>query len=511
MWGCGGGGSSDSDSSELTSSFPADLIVASPTGDRDTSSSSVSRVSRQLTDEEGSPDDLIGGQAEVEEMIEGDQIADCDFALNLDTNTNRAACYGPTLNYSGHTDANLRDTDTVDSTNPEDDDGQLPGGDLGLWAATETATGEACAAAQMNAVVGGISQQVNSAIFAMASMVCIAKVNDLELPDEVDETLALTSYVNSGFSTNGVGMTVTAAALQRAANDADGNSVYIATLSGTTTDDDGDTQTVDIRLKHIPRNADNTLYRGKLSYTVRTDNGEKFGNCAAGSLSGATDAVSIAYEKGSLTVLTQELHGGNFCGDDAEPYVSDENYTVDAANKFAVNANPDGWANNFNTGMVTYNPLNGAGDFRYVWQAGHGDDNTRVLNVGLDAGADDPDDVMGCAWFGYGPDIEDDGVGDIDRMICNWAGPGNSHTGQELAQEQCMSLSDDGIFTATSSNITYAPINNCNSAGSLNGINFIYSAPDLGTSVNGTAVTNNLVPLTDIDMADYTAPTDVDE
>jgi hypothetical protein len=342
-------------------------------------------------------------------------------------------------------------------------------------------------------------------------MVCIARVNDLELPDGENETLTLTSYVDSGFATNGVNIDVTAAALTRAENDADGNRVFIATLTGTATDADGDPQTIMIRLKHVPRNADNTVYRGKLSYTVTTDDGDKFGNCAPGTLTGSTDAVSIAYEKSSTTVMTQELRSGNFCGTDADPYLSDDNFTVDAAGKFDVTANPDGWANNFNLGKMVYNPVTGAGDFRYAWQAGFGDNNTRVLNVGMDAGTADPDDMTGCAWFGYGPDIEEDDAGDIDRMICNWAGPGNSHTGQSLAQEQCLELNDDGIFVATSSNITYAPTNLCNSNGTVNNIAFIYSAPDLGASVNGTAVTNNLVPLTDVEMADYTAPTDVDQ
>lgn len=511
VWGCGGGGSSDSDSSGLTSSFPADLIVASPTGDRDTSSSSVSRVSRQLTDEDGSPDDLISGQVELAEILAGETITDCDFNLNLTTSTSRAVCYGPTLNYTGHPDAALRDADTADSTVAEDDDGQLPGGDLGLWVESVTSTGEACASAQINAVVGGISSQVNSAIFAMASMVCIARVNGLEVPDAEDETLTLTSQVDSGFTTNGVDFDVTSASLERDDDDADGNKVFIANLVGTATDADGDTQTVTIRLKHVPRNAENTVYRGKLSYTIATNNGEKFGNCGTGSLTGSTDAVSIAYEKSSSTVLTQELHGGNFCGVNADPYESATNFTVDASKKFSATTDPDGWGNNFNLGMMVYNPINGAGDFRYSWQAGPNDANTRVLNVGIDASATDEDDITGCAWFGYGPDIAADGVGDIDRMICNWAGPGSSHTGQELAQEQCLSLSDDGIFTATSSNITYAPTNSCNSSGTVNGIAFTYSAPDLGTSVNGTAVNHNLVDLDEVDMAAYTAPTDVDE
>ena len=51
-------------------------------------------------------------------------------------------------------------------------------------------------------------------------------------------------------------------------------------------------------------------------------------------------------------------------------------------------------------------------------------------------------------------------------MICNWAGPGNNHTLQELAQRQFITQDPiTGLFDASigagSADITYAPSNSC--------------------------------------------------
>ena len=60
------------------------------------------------------------------------------------------------------------------------------------------------------------------------------------------------------------------------------------------------------------------------------------------------------------------------------------------------------------------------------------------------------------------------GATDLKGMICNWAGPGNSHTANNYFQYQKIVLSEtatqwDISTDANSNKISYAPTNNCSS------------------------------------------------
>lgn len=531
--GCGGSSSSEEDTSTTSSSalavtFPSDLALASPTASS-SASASLNALKKVEASELEADADYLTKKAAIEDLLSGEAttVEDCAFTLNLLTNTNNASCYGPTITYTNHPNATTKDSNTTDadaanSPNDTDGDGSLPGGDTGIWRSTVDGTTEACAAGQANAKISGIATQVDSAMLAMASMICIADVSGLALPAE-GASLDLTTQVASGFSTNDVGLTVTSATLARDDDDADGNAVYLANLVGTGTTAAGSAQTVAVRLKHIPTTADNSTYKGKLSFTVSTDDGTKPGNCSqmGVTVTGQTDAVSIGYEKTSTSSLTYELNSGNFCGKEADPYVSTTNFTVDSSKRLQAPTTVTGWGNNYNYALFNYNPSDGTGDFQFAWQAGAGDGNTRVMNVSVETSGGV---TTGTAFFGFGPAVFETDAGTIDRMICNWAGPNgavpaNQHTGVAFAQKQVMTLdATSGLFIPSSSNITYAPtmtygtVSACNSDGTDGSGNTFTFTDDKGNAVS-TSVTNNLVAVSTIatSVSAPTPPTDVDE
>jgi hypothetical protein len=243
-------------------------------------------------------------------------------------NAGRANCYGPTINFTNH----------PGGTNPT----SLPGGDLGIWSATETASGEACAAAQLNQQMRGVASQVDSGLFAMAGLICIADVSGQSLP-AVGSSLDLTSSLSGLVTINGTAITLTAATLAREADTTEGYPVYVSTIQGSD---------YFFRLKHIATIADNTTFKGKLS--ISTPNNDK---------------TSISYVKASNTSVVYELKSVN---GSSSAWVSSTDFTAKVAS---------GWQNNANYLLANYDPSTGDGNYLYAWQAGSGDSHARVFNV----------------------------------------------------------------------------------------------------------------------------------
>ena len=104
------------------------------------------------------------------------------------------------------------------------------------------------------------------------------------------------------------------------------------------------------------------------------------------------------------------------------------------------------------------------GDFLYTWQAGTGDDKSRMFAVDTSYNVvTDVYDLQG--FFGFAADIATT-QGDLLGMICNWAGPGNNHTPTAKFQSQRAILSAGSTtFTVPTggSKIVYAPTNSCSS------------------------------------------------
>lgn len=210
------------------------------------------------------------------------------------------------------------------------------------------------------------------------------------------------------------------------------------------------------------------------------------------------------------------LNQGTFCGTDYVPLDTNDNVSVcDFASSSAVSSATDsgnGWGGNWNYLNFDFDPTTQIGNYAYSWQAGKGDSNTRTFNVKLTSATD------GIGYFGFGPFAGDAtggsctarnaDIGKITKMICNWAGPGNSHTGISAVQKQVISKAS-GVWTKTSEKILYNPVNDCSNRGSLTFFSHAHSSSthlsysndsDVNTTVTSS---NDLESLTNY-QADFT-------
>lgn len=515
-WGCGGsvsrGASSSDEATEtnsLASAFPDDLAVASLTASS-SASSSLSAASlaagsvKSATITSESPvekkEDLGNLINFADEATFTAELGEMKNEINIFASAPNANCYGPNLNYTDHPDA----------SGGEKNDGELPPGDLGIWTATEASTGEACVAAKLNNIIGQFENILNAGTKVVAATLGAASLDEAlsELP-AAGESSDLKAKANEELAENSVPVVFDSATLERETGDtAGGDPVFVTTLNGDMETTDG-SATFETILEHIPMGEGETTalksqesainddtYCGRLtqSFNIPSSALPTLGNCAGSD--GLTRCTLVEYCKDSETSLTYHLRTAEFCGQGVACG------TVDPANKKS-GTNANGWGNNFYYTVCNVNPGDGSGSCAQVWQAGMGDGNTRVLNVTVEAGGE-----SGCGYFGFGPDVAAaSGVGSIDRMICNWAGPGNNHTGVAKAQRQCFTKDSAGKYvTDTASDaskslaITYAPTNSCNKSAS--DATFTYSVKD-DPSISvaaGVAVTNNLINLTDVDF-----------
>jgi hypothetical protein len=142
---------------------------------------------------------------------------------------------------------------------------------------------------------------------------------------------------------------------------------------------------------------------------------------------------------------------------------------------------------------ATYNPTTREGNYKFAWQAGLLDGYSRMfaMNVAYDS-------ILfvrtGKAFFGFSgamnPQSPDATPTDLKGMICNWAGPGNSHAPSNLFQYQEITLGGGAAdWNIVTSKIGYAPTNSCNSSATMQ---FDVNADGTLTSAEGNNVTNNL-------------------
>jgi hypothetical protein len=471
-------------SSSSVVSFPTSFAVSSPTIGASSFASLEDESILAFTADTVSASDSIASKVEkIDAIVEADTAAECAVSLSIASSTN-ASCYGPTLTYTGHPDG-------------APTGGNLPGGDLGIWSATGTG-GEACAASQLNARMRGVSSYVDLGLFTMASVVCALNNNSQALP-AAGANVDLTSLMSGKLTINGSAATVTAASISRSSTDSGGQPVYTTSITAT----QNSNLTYDIRLKHIPLETSNATYKGKVSVKVSNSTGTRDGNCQDSASQGTNEATSVSYEKSSSTNVRVMLKSAGFCTASADPYASATDFTVDLS-KVSSGGVPSGWGGNGNYVLAEYNPEAGTGTYFYAWQAGKGDGNTRVFNSIISGTSGSR---TGTSFFGFGTAITGTSfAGKIDRMICNWAGPGNSHTGVSKVQKQVMSESS-GVFAPTSSFITYDPTNTCES----NSNTFSITANSITTTADLT--TSNLVDLSTVSTSistDPTVPTNVD-
>lgn len=366
-------------------------------------------------------------------------LAMCLAAMpKIKTQINNPNCYGPSLNFdpSKHPDQN--------GINVQQQN-QLPAFDLGLWTATEN--GQACAAAKMNQLTSNASYYADLAVGSMAMMVCAAAFQGDTIPGD-GKVLNLSSRLNQ---IQGAQVKIDTALISH-----EGDTYHIV-LKGVLNND-----SVRIESKHNPSSGAGVI--AVLS---------KLGQSNNGGLDFPYRATSVKYNQKSKQIsyrLASAQYGNPAGAQNANTAVQNWKNSIQAST-LELNIDPSTWSNDLNLIQASFDGQNSK--VAYGWQAGAGDGMLRVFNAQTQGNT-------GTAWFGFSPTCTNgnsmpgsqscstnpisvtqlDQLLKIDRMICNWAGPGNNHTGQKLVQKQTMQLSGTQ-WTPIESKIRYAPTNSC--------------------------------------------------
>lgn len=428
-------------------------------------------------------------------------------AQNLDLNAffvnySKADCYGPQVGYTSHPDGSPTS-------------GTLPGGDTGMWLARDgdQTTGVPCSAAQFRALVQPVKKRINSTLIFGARMRALA---GSALPT-TGNTLDLTSDVNTFYQTllpSGVTGSVTSASITNNA----GSYSYTVIATGSASAG-GFTVTKKILVK-VVHNGASANFNGLASYATyssHTNNPFAANTCTPlGGTSNAgkkIDVGTVRYIKGSATEMNVSAREAIYCLSGNETnltstlsdYVAltsdgELDQTKTACTNSCVGANAKGWiqeGTGFKRFGSTYNPSTHEGSYKFAWQAGTGDSHSRMFAMNMSYNST-TEVRTGQAFFGFSgamnPQSTDTTNSDLKGMICNWAGPGNTHNPNNYFQYQRITLgassSDWDISSASNSNmISYAPTNSCAATG---GLNFDVNANGTVAATEGASVTNGL-------------------
>lgn len=503
---CGGGSSTTSTSSTTTSvtAFPTGVAVGSPTELSSTSSvvaslnlppsqrfetwalatwdavkqgnwSDLKQLAWQglpLMTAQASTDKVPEAKvtaSEIEAIATGSRtLAQIGLTLNdlFATQSPNAGCFGPKLYYQHH--------DNGSDTTPAGSDPypSLPSGDLGLWTAMDAETGQPCAAAQMNARLGKVKKQTRQGMLLMASMRrAIAASASLSMPVAGGQT-DLTSAISTIVSALSASTTINAATLDL--NGAGTIYTYRLVLSRGT---GASAESAEIVIRHAP-GASLTQFSGVMSIVVSQLSSDP----AFGCTDETTSISSTSYYKvASISTLRYDRNGtslkfgsrfGQYCGAPLNASADhlgnlatlDSNNELDPSATLSGNTRSSvkGWRGNFSRFAGDLDKDTQAGDFLYVWQAGTGDSNGRGFQV-HSAYNSGTETRTAKAFFGYTAAITGTPTS-LQGMICNWAGPGNSHTPASKFQSQLMTLTSSATAWAmdnADSHIAYAPTTSC--------------------------------------------------
>jgi hypothetical protein len=455
-------------------SFPTGLVVASPAEltsavSTATASSAMARSLAARTGSGAGRAELTDMAAQIEAVLTGDTTVSLaglvSFNHLFQQNAN-AGCYGPSMLYANH----------EDGTGTES--GVLPGGDLGLWQAMDTRSGQPCVVAQLNERTTGVRLKTRQGLLLMAAMRAMITHSGgtLTLPvlgGRTDLTVPFTRVLALLPSLSG--LTVQAATV---ALDASGRHytyrLALAQGSGSSA------RSGEVVLQHTP-GATAIAYSGVLRVA-----GFDLGTDPA---FGCSDRMSGSrYQRAQVTTVRYSRHGdqidfgarsGRYCGAPADLADADHAGQVAAFTSSgeldpavalapglpgsAVAAGTStGWRGSFDRFGGTYDRTTGTGQFLYAWQAGTGDRHARALAA--TATYDSATDIRTVqGYFAFSADLASTD-GSLLGMVCNWAGPGALHTPAALFQSQTATLAGlASTFTATTSasRLTYAPTNTC--------------------------------------------------
>jgi hypothetical protein len=403
----------------------------------------------------------------ISNVLDAESADLCTFDPDLFTITiTNANCYGPTVPYENHPDGSSPNS------------GELPPGDVGIWIATAD-DDNACSAAQLNARMTGVRDRTKASLMGLASIICAIN-NDTSgaytIPSDSTTDVTAIMPEPTGVSWNLATIT------HETVNTEDKYSYIL--------DFEYNGNRIYIDMAHIPNTDSSSVYRGRFSFRIN-DTLDYGGNCPSGDI---TWNGSLVYNRTGSNDISFEMKEAQFCGHDADGWTTDG--VVDPTKKYDASTEPNGWANDFNILRADFNPLTETGNYAYAWQAGCMDGNIRAFNVVTTEDEDDEtEDLSATAFFGYGEDISNDDPS-ITGFIGNWAGPGNDHTLQEVAQKQVVAYNGTTEkFDLTSSNITYAPTNSLDHPGDP----FAFDSDADETLDSTTAFSNDLVAGADTD------------
>lgn len=454
----------------LIASIPQGLIIASSTASAEAGNNSEFDSKKEAA------------SAFLDTIRGATDLASCLDAIPSKPQVSSPLCYGPALDYTNHPDSS-----------GGTQDGQLPTGDLGLWVKDEPSTGEACAAAKLNELVAKAAYNVDLAVGSMGMMVCAAALLGKELPEN-GATLDLSSELSSiSSSSNQSGIEIkTAKVIHKTLSASTG---YETQIVGTLNNQD-----IDLTVLHDSGND-----KGILKIETEESHDQ------------ATDlrGVSVIYDLSSSQVKYRMISSRTQPQGSTDPSVS---YASDG--QVSLQEGED-----IHVMQAQINPEDGYGSLAYAWKAGGGDDHYRALNVVTESTGNG----TGRAYYGYVPSpasgsesINLDLSATDAGMICNWAGPGNSHNTVDKVQYQALALSS-GDWTETTSNITYVPTVSCDMDVNTGSFTPAFGGPDNSSYTpstheqtvitNGTldsssgAVSNDLLDKASINFTLPTAPT----
>jgi hypothetical protein len=430
--------------------------------------------------------DLADDIVLVEKVLAGDPTVGLGVVLNFDklfsTSTN-ANCYGPSMKYDTHEDA---------LSGP----GTLPGGDLGIWLEYEGA--QPCVAAQLSKRVRGVKAQTLQGLLMMAAMRrSVTSSTSLTMPAAGASTDLTTEFEamlrgHAPFAAFDVGV----ASISR---DVTGN-IYTYRLTLDNGLPGAAAKSGEVIMTHTP-GATSAAYSGVMQVSAFSLSSDLPLAC-----SDVIDSASGMYQTANVGTLKYHRDGtsvsfnhrsGIYCGHPASfaaaafgaavaTYTSDGQLDPAIAVTGGVRGSTKGWRASFSRFAGDFKRDHLDGDFRYAWQAGPQDGHSRML--ALDTTFNTVTEMRTLkGYFAYGADIKstnDDMLG----MICNWAGPGNSHATALSFQSQTAELTATGaefVIPSGGSKITFAPTKSCNSL-----------TTQFDVNVNGTVAPGEGVPTT---------------
>lgn len=207
------------------------------------------------------PTDRGAKIALIDKVITATTKAECLAAIpsKQDFSDAHTKCFGPPIRVTKAPDSGM--------------DVSIGSGEIGIWwdyAEPAAVSGEACAAAKVNAIMNEMGRYFDTPFGLEAMVVCALGIDGVALPD-VGATVDATANLD-GLDLASLGLTVAAAKVERKPDDA-GHPVYETTITGAIASAVAPTITTPVTfavaVSNTPENAANDAYHGYVTYVLQ--------------------------------------------------------------------------------------------------------------------------------------------------------------------------------------------------------------------------------------------------